>query len=78
MGKDKLYHVIAGFLIGLVFGLINPIAGIIVAIGVGAAKEVIWDMAMKEGTFEMLDFMATAIGGIIGTAAAILAINYIF
>ena len=78
MKKDKLYHVIAGFLIGLIFGLINPLAGIILAIVAGAAKEVIWDMKMKKGTFDMIDFLATVFGGIIGTTAAILAINYIF
>ena len=35
MKKDKLYHVIAGFLIGLIFGLIKPVAGIILAVGAG-------------------------------------------
>lgn len=78
MKKDKLYHVIAGFLIGLIFGLIKPVAGIILAVGAGAAKELIWDGAMKKGTLDGLDFLATALGGIFGTATAILAINYIF
>jgi len=33
---------------------------------------------MKKGTLDGLDFLATALGGIFGTAAAILALNYIF
>jgi len=78
MGKDKLYHIIAGFGIALLIGLFNPIAGLIIACLVGAAKEVIWDMAMKKGTFEMLDFLATALGAIFGTGAALLIINYLF
>lgn len=78
MGKDKYLHLIAGFVIALAVGLFNPIAGIIAAVTIGAAKELIWDGAMKKGTLDGLDFLATALGGIFGTATAILAINYIF
>lgn len=77
MGKDKYLHLIAGFVIALAVGLFNPIAGIIAPVTIGAAKEMIWDMAMRRGTFEMLDFLATVLGGMVGTATAILAINYL-
>ncbi len=59
MAKDKLYHLIAGFIIALIFGLSNPIAGLIIAVGVGVAKDVVWDLYLKKGTFEVLDIFAT-------------------
>jgi len=66
MKIDKLYHLIAGFVISVFFGLISPITGLITAVIIGAAKEVIYDKLMKRGCFEVLDFVATVIGGVIG------------
>ena len=77
MGKDKLYHLIAGFVIALGFGLINPFLGLAAGITAGLAKDIIWDLYLKRGTFEVLDILATIIGAILGTATAILTINYI-
>lgn len=38
--KDKLYHLIAGFLIAVLGGvIIDPITGLVFAIGAGIAKE---------------------------------------
>lgn len=66
MKKDKLYHLIAGFAIALIFGLFNPIAGLVIAISAGFAKDVVWDLYLKKGTFELLDILATAVGAVIG------------
>jgi ribonuclease PH len=77
MTKDKLYHLIAGFAISLIFGLFNPILGLVIAISVGVAKDVVWDLYLKRGTFEMLDIFATVIGAIMGTVVALLTINLI-
>ena len=66
MKIDKLYHLIAGFVISVFFGLISPITGLITAVIIGAAKEVIYDKLMEKGCFEVLDFVATCIGGVIG------------
>lgn len=77
MAKDKLYHLIAGFVIALIFGLFNPIAGLIIAVGAGFAKDVVWDLYLKRGTFEVLDIFATVIGAIMGTVVALLTINLI-
>ncbi len=77
MTKDKLYHLIAGFIIALIFGLFNPIAGLIIAVGAGFTKDVVWDLYLKKGTFEVLDIFATVIGAIMGTVVAILIINYL-
>ena len=77
MAKDKLYHLIIGFIIALIFGLFNPIAGLIIAVGAGFTKDVVWDLYLKKGKFEMLDIFATAVGAIMGTVVAILIINYL-
>jgi len=66
MKIDKLYHFVAGFLIAIVIGLISPISGLICSVVIGAGKEVIYDKLMKRGCFEVLDFVATCIGGVIG------------
>ena len=66
MKIDKIYHLIAGFVISLLIGLINPVMGLITSIIVGAAKEIVYDKLMKRGCFEVLDFVATVIGGVIG------------
>ncbi len=77
MKKDKLYHLIAGFIIALIFGLFNPIAGLIIAVGAGFTKDVVWDLYLKKGTFEVMDIFATVIGAIMGTVVALLIINYL-
>ncbi len=40
--------------------------GILVAAVVGAAKEIVWDWLLKKGTPELLDFVATVAGGVLG------------
>lgn len=66
MTTDKLYHFVAGFLISLIIGLISPISGLITSVIIGAGKEVVWDKLMKKGCFEVLDFVATCVGGVVG------------
>ena len=75
MKKDKLYHLIAGFAISLIFGLFNPIAGLIIAVGAGFTKDVVWDLYLKKGTFEVLDIFFTGVGGVIGMVVAIILTN---
>ena len=77
MTKDKLYHLIAGFAISLIFGLFNPILGLVIAVLAGIAKDVVYDLLLKKGTFEVLDIFFTVIGAIMGTVVAILTINLI-
>jgi len=66
MKTDKVYHLVAGFVISALIGLINPITGLIASVIVGVGKEVIYDKLMKKGCFEVLDFVVTCIGGVIG------------
>ena len=42
-----------------------PLTGLIVAAVVGALKEIVWDWLLKRGTPEFLDFVATALGGLV-------------
>lgn len=77
MGKDKLYHLIAGFLIGSIFGVVSPLLGLAMAVLIGGAKEVIWDKLLKKGYFEIADFVATCFGGVLGMVVSILIINYL-
>jgi uncharacterized membrane protein len=71
--------IVAGLFLCLVAGLIPwtwlqvVIAGVgaagfgfLVAAVVGAAKEIIWDWLLKKGTPELLDFVATVLGGALG------------
>lgn len=63
MKKDKVMHFLAGIGITIMVGLVtSPLVGFAVAVVVGAAKELIWDLWLKKGTPEFLDFVATAVG----------------
>ena len=65
--QDKLKHLLAGIGISLVFGVqFSPLIGLITAAIVGALKEIIWDWLLKKGTPELLDFVATVAGGVLG------------
>ena len=65
--QDKLKHLLAGIGISLVFGVqFLPLIGLITAAIVGALKEIIWDWLLKKGTPELLDFVATVLGGALG------------
>ena len=67
MPKDKQKHLFAGLALSLLVGLLcNPFWGLTTAIVVGAAKEITWDWLLKKGTPELLDFVATVAGGVLG------------
>ena len=76
---DKLYHFVCGLGISLLVGVIaykiglnQPEAyGFVVAIIAGAAKETFDAIKAKEWsvhTWDVFDFLATGIGGLIGLA----------
>ncbi len=65
--KDKQKHFLAGLLISLLFGTAgSPLTGFIVATITGVVKESYWDCYLKRGTPELLDAIATTIGGALG------------
>ena len=72
--NDKVKHIIAGAVIGLISGLLIRIwdrdlmiLGAVVALMAGAAKEFIWDKWFKKGTPEFDDAWATAWAGLTGS-----------
>lgn len=73
-GIDKIYHLVAGFLIALIFGLITPVLGLALAIIAGVGKE-IYDKKIKKSVIDPLDVIATVVGGILGTGLAIVITN---
>ena len=75
-GIDKIYHLVAGFIISLIFGLINPVLGLALAIIAGVGKE-IYDKKIKKSVIDPLDIIATVVGGVLGTGLAIILTNMI-
>ena len=64
--KDKQKHLLAGLALSILAGLLFcPLTGLIVAAVVGALKEIVRDWLLKCGTPEFLDFVATALGGLV-------------
>ena len=67
MSSDKQKHLLAGLALSLLAGLLFcPLTGFITAAVVGALKEIVWDWLLKKGTPELLDFVATVLGGVLG------------
>jgi hypothetical protein len=70
--NDKIKHIIAGVVIGLITALLIRlfwirdlmILGAAVAMIAGAAKELIWDKWFKKGTPEFADAWFTFFGGL--------------
>ena len=66
--KDKVMHLLAGLALSILAGhFAYPMFGLLIAAAVGALKEIIWDWWWKRGTPEWLDFLATCLGGAIGS-----------
>jgi len=65
--NDKCEHFIVGLSFSVFFGLIFcPLFGVLFACVVGLLKEVVWDWLLGKGCFEIMDFVATSIGGLVG------------
>ena len=69
-GIDKIYHLVVGFAISLIFGFINPVLGLALAIIAGVGKE-IYDKKIKNSVIDPLDVIATVVGGVLGIGFAI-------
>ena len=64
MGIDKIKHLIAGLIISLLGGLVNPLLGLWLAVLAGALKE--YYDSLGYGCVEFWDFGCTWLGGLIG------------
>ena len=58
---DKAQHMVAGWFIFMITIMITQNIGLALALAVlaGAGKELIWDLLLKKGTPEFMDFVAT-------------------
>lgn len=74
MKRDKLYHLVAGFVIAFAIAFWKPEVGLFAAIAAGVLKEV-YDKYGKKTEADPLDTIATTVGGIFGAAASILIQN---
>lgn len=72
--KDKLYHLVAGFIIGIGFGFWNPVVALFAAGAAGVGKEV-YDKYIKKSFADPVDTISTFAGAMVGTAFAIFLIN---
>lgn len=62
-GQDGLAHILASLVLCAVLGAFMPLwVAVFATLVIGAAKELVWDMAMKKGTAEWKDIIADAVG----------------
>lgn len=63
MQKDKLDHLIYSMALTLLLALfVHPNAAALIAIFIGALKELVWDGAMKRGTPDPMDALSDGVG----------------
>ena len=66
IAKDKIYHIIAGAIISVVFGLIFPLwVAWFAVLAAGLGKE-IYDSKIKGHYFDSMDVVDTVAGGSVG------------
>ena len=67
MPRDKKLHLLAGLALSILAGLLFcPRIGLAAAAAIGALKEIVWDWLLKKCAPELLDFVATVAGGVLG------------
>lgn len=72
MSMDKILHFLLAFMIALAVGGVTESStlGLVAGLIAGAGKEIL--NALTGGTVELLDFMATLIGAVLGLAMLLL------
>lgn len=70
---DKILHASASLLIVLALAVIVPPGwAVVLALLIGAAKELVWDLLLHQGDPSWLDFAADAAGAALGAALLLL------
>ena len=66
--KDKQYHFVGSAILAIVFYMLTQsiLGTIVMAIGVGAVKELFYDLYLNRGTPDIYDMLANSIGVIFG------------
>lgn len=69
MPSDKVLHFIAGAIVSVFASyLFGAMTGFLIALAVGAGKELHDYMRQETNTPDMLDFVATVLGAVVGAA----------
>ncbi len=71
MKKDKLYHIIVGFIIGFVLSFWRPGEALFAACLAGVGKE-LYDKYYKKSEADPLDAITTTFGGIFGVVLSLI------
>ena len=72
-GQDGLAHILVSLVLCAVLGVFLPLwVAVLATLAIGAAKELVWDMAMKKGTAEWKDIIADAVGIALGAVLTVL------
>lgn len=67
IGQDGLLHIVFSSLIAAILSLFFPIWIVaIITFAIGLAKELVYDLLLKKGTFELKDMICDVVGIIIG------------
>lgn len=74
-GPDKIKHLVGCILIALVVSAVTQDAfdGFVTSALLAAAKEFIYDLAMKKGTCSFQDLVVSVAGGALGSAVYLIA-----
>ena len=72
-GQDGLLHILCSLVLCAVLGAFLPLwAAVLVTLAVGVAKELVWDLWLKEGTAEWRDMVSDTVGIVLGVLIIIL------
>lgn len=67
IGQDGLLHIVLSSLIAAVLSLFLPIClAAKITFAIGFAKELVYDLLLKKGAFELKDLICNVVGIIIG------------
>ena len=72
-GQDGLAHILASLVLCAVLAAFLPWwAAVLIALAIGIAKELVWDLWLKKGTAEWRDIIADVVGIAIGVVLVLL------
>lgn len=72
-GQDGLAHILVSLVLCTVLGVFLPLwAAVLIALAIGIAKELVWDLWMEKGTAEWRDIVSDAVGILLGVLIIIL------
>lgn len=61
--RDKLHHMVYSFALAIAGAfLFGPTAGVVLALAVGVAKELVWDGLLGRGHPDVWDMLANCVG----------------